>query len=70
MLGELNYRAHLILRELADLVLIETPSALDILDLGCGTGSTGAAFAPIARRLDGVDLSPRMIEQARARGSL
>jgi predicted TPR repeat methyltransferase len=67
MLGELNYRAHLILRELADLVLARR-RALDILDLGCGTGLTGAAFAGIARRLDGVDLSPRMIEQSRARG--
>jgi predicted TPR repeat methyltransferase len=67
MLGELNYRAHLILRELADLVLPKR-RALDILDLGCGTGLTGAAFAGIARRLDGVDLSPRMIEQASARG--
>jgi predicted TPR repeat methyltransferase len=67
MLGGLDYRGHLILRELAALVLIESES-LDILDLGCGTGLTGAAFAPMARRLDGVDLSPRMIEQARARG--
>ena len=67
MLGALDYRGHLILRELADLVLIEG-EGLDILDLGCGTGLTGAEFAPMARRLDGVDLSPRMIEQARARG--
>ncbi len=67
MLGELNYRAHLILRELADLVLPER-RALDIMDLGCGTGLTGAVFARLARRLDGVDLSPRMIEQASARG--
>lgn len=67
MVGELNYRAHLILRELADLVL-PNRRALDIMDLGCGTGLTGAAFAGLARRLDGVDLSPRMIEQARARG--
>jgi predicted TPR repeat methyltransferase len=67
MLGELNYRAHMILRDLADLMLANR-RALDILDLGCGTGLTGAAFAGIARRLDGVDLSPRMIERARARG--
>jgi predicted TPR repeat methyltransferase len=56
MLRELHYRAHLILRELADLVLVKR-RGLDILDLGCGTGLTGAAFAGIARRLDGVDLS-------------
>ena len=67
MLGTLNYRAHLILRELADLVLAER-HALDILDLGCGTGLTGTAFTDMAHRLDGVDLSPRMIAAARGRG--
>jgi predicted TPR repeat methyltransferase len=48
MLGALDYRGHLILRELADLVLME-PKGLDILDLGCGTGLTGAEFAPIGQ---------------------
>ena len=67
MLDALDYRGHLILRELADLMLVER-SDLDILDLGCGTGLAGAEFAPMARRLDGIDLSPRMIERARARG--
>lgn len=67
MLSELNYRAHLILRELAELVLV-TRKCLDILDLGCGTGLAGAAFTDMARRLDGVDLSPRMVERARERG--
>jgi predicted TPR repeat methyltransferase len=67
MLGELAYRAHLILRELADLLLMDRRE-LDILDLGCGTGLTGAAFSDVARRLDGVDLSPRMIACARTRG--
>jgi predicted TPR repeat methyltransferase len=67
MLGALDYRGHVILRELADLVLADR-SRLDILDLGCGTGLAGAEFAPMARRLDGIDLSPRMIELARGRG--
>ena len=67
MLGELQYRAHLILRELADLMIADRRE-LDILDLGCGTGLTGAAFADVARHLEGVDLSPRMIAHARARG--
>jgi predicted TPR repeat methyltransferase len=39
-----------------------------MLDLGCGTGLAGAAFRPLARRLTGVDLSPGMIAQARAKG--
>ena len=35
-----------------------------IVDLGCGTGLTGAAFKPYAKRLVGIDLSPKMIEVA------
>lgn len=38
------------------------------LDLGCGTGLSGVALAPLVRRLEGLDLSPRMLEQARRRG--
>jgi len=43
---------------------------LRILDLGCGTGLAGLAFQSRALRLDGIDLSPAMIEKARARGDL
>lgn len=68
MLTELSYRAHLALRSLAGLLLQPDPRSLDILDLGCGTGLAGEAFKDLARRLDGIDLSPRMIEKARARG--
>lgn len=39
----------------------------NVLDLGCGTGLVGAAMAPFARQLAGVDLSARMLEKARAR---
>ena len=42
-------------------------SGVDILDLGCGTGLCGIALRPFARRLDGVDLSPKMIANARER---
>jgi predicted TPR repeat methyltransferase len=38
-----------------------------VLDLGCGTGLAGIVFKPLAARLDGVDLSPAMIEKARRR---
>ncbi|WP_029557937.1 methyltransferase domain-containing protein [Xanthobacter sp. 91] len=38
------------------------------LDLGCGTGLAGVLFAPLVERLDGVDLSPAMLEKARALG--
>jgi predicted TPR repeat methyltransferase len=39
-----------------------------VLDVGCGTGLAGAAVRRIAGRLDGVDLSAAMLEQARLRG--
>jgi SAM-dependent methyltransferase len=38
-------------------------------DLGCGTGRTGAWLAAHGvRQIDGVDLTPEMLERARARG--
>ncbi|HZL35404.1 MAG TPA: tetratricopeptide repeat protein [Tepidisphaeraceae bacterium] len=43
------------------------PIPLDILDLGCGTGLCGPLLRPLARTLVGVDLSPAMLEKARAR---
>lgn len=69
MLEELSYRAPRILRGLADMIMMAEPGTLDVLDLGCGTGLSGAAFRDLASRLDGVDLSPKMIDAARARGS-
>ncbi|MBV9558744.1 MAG: tetratricopeptide repeat protein, partial [Pseudolabrys sp.] len=38
------------------------------LDLGCGTGLSGAAFRPFCDWLAGVDVSGGMIAQARAKG--
>jgi predicted TPR repeat methyltransferase len=38
------------------------------IDLGCGTGLVGAALAGSGVELTGVDLSPRMLEIAAARG--
>lgn len=41
--------------------------ALDILDIGCGTGLVGMQIRPLARRLDGVDFSAAMLDKARAK---
>ena len=38
------------------------------IDLGCGTGLAAAAFAKEVDHFTGLDLSPRMIEKARATG--
>jgi predicted TPR repeat methyltransferase len=38
------------------------------IDLGCGTGLAATAFAREVDHLAGIDLSPRMIERARATG--
>lgn len=38
------------------------------IDLGCGTGLLGPEIRSLTERLDGVDLSSRMIEKAKARG--
>jgi predicted TPR repeat methyltransferase len=38
------------------------------IDLGCGTGLAATAFAKAVDHFTGIDLSPRMIERARATG--
>jgi len=38
-----------------------------LLDAGCGTGLFGALVRSLVKRLDGVDLSPKMLERAQAR---
>lgn len=67
MLGQLSYAAPTILRDLTSLVLPRRRGLL-VLDLGCGTGLAGLAFKDIAAKLDGIDLSPKMIEACHARG--
>lgn len=67
MLGQLDYAAPRILKDLADLVM-PGRDRLSVLDLGCGTGLAGMMFRPRAARLNGIDLSPAMIEKARGRG--
>lgn len=42
-------------------------TGLDILDIGCGTGLVGEQVHHLAGRLDGVDISPAMLEKARAK---
>jgi predicted TPR repeat methyltransferase len=64
----LGYRAPEMTLAMAKAVLGPRPAPQRILDLGCGTGLNGPLFRSMAQRLDGVDLSPKMVEKARARG--
>ncbi len=66
MTGVLGYDVPRQLREL--LTPHVAPQPLAMLDLGCGTGLSGAVFHDLAKHLVGIDLSPKMIERARARG--
>ena len=47
---------------------IAPQGALDILDLGCGTGLCAPMLRPYARRLAGIDLSARMLAKAEMLG--
>jgi len=57
----LNYRAHEVLVGGVRKLERRFDSALD---LGCGTGLCGPLARPLARRLEGVDLSANMVERA------
>jgi predicted TPR repeat methyltransferase len=68
LVGWLAYRGPEVVHRAVLAVLGANPPRQDIVDLGCGTGLAGRVFRPLARRLDGVDLSAKMVEKARARG--
>jgi predicted TPR repeat methyltransferase len=68
-LANLAYSAPSFLRDSVEAVCDGAmPRFGTMLDLGCGTGLAGVRFRPHVDWLIGVDLSPRMIEEARARG--
>ena len=66
LVDTLEYRVPERLRALIDRVVPGRSGAA--LDLGCGTGLAGAQLRPRVDVLDGVDLSPRMLEEAARRG--
>ena len=67
-LTSVEYNAPVQLAELAKEHLDDDAiGTQDVLDLGCGTGLIGYAFKDITGKLKGSDLSPRMVDVARAR---
>lgn len=64
--GTLKYRIPEVLAAAIGAHLPRFPQ--DIVDLGCGTGLVGPHLRAMARTLDGVDLSEKMVAKARARG--
>ena len=66
-LAQLSYQAPALVAETLKRSDVARSRSLDVLDVGCGTGLCGTRIAPYARRLVGVDLSERMLAQARER---
>jgi predicted TPR repeat methyltransferase len=67
LVQRLDYRGPALLLGAVRAVAGEPTRLGSMLDLGCGTGLGGAAFRPFCDRLAGVDISPGMVEQARAK---
>jgi predicted TPR repeat methyltransferase len=71
LLGDLDYRAPQLLFKavLAARHAVKKPAFFKrAIDLGCGTGLGAAAFAKEVDHFIGIDLSPKMLDQARATG--
>jgi len=71
LVGDLGYRGPQLLFKavVAVCVAARKPAFFKrAIDLGCGTGLVAVAFAKEVDHFIGIDLSPRMIEQARATG--
>ncbi len=71
LVGDLGYRGPALLFKavLAVRAAIRKPAFFKrAIDLGCGTGLAANAFAKEVDHFTGIDLSPRMIEKARATG--
>lgn len=67
LLKKLEYRVHESLYDFA-VVSSGTDSFGSALDLGCGTGLSGEAFAKSCSFIDGIDISRNMLSKAEAKG--
>ncbi|OGI09975.1 MAG: hypothetical protein A2Y40_02095 [Candidatus Margulisbacteria bacterium GWF2_35_9] len=60
LLNKLEYKTPALIRE-----YLPKNKKYKIMDLGCGTGLVGETLADITGIIDGIDLSPKMIEEAK-----
>ena len=67
LINRLAYRVPTRLRELVSEHIQTTTRFARVIDLGCGTGLSGQAFHDIANYLAGIDISQKMLEQARGK---
>ncbi len=68
-LERLGYRAPQLIADALARAGAMPAGGMRVLDAGCGTGLCGPLLAPYASRLTGVDLSGRMLAEARRRGT-
>jgi len=67
----INRLEYMIPNRLRELFAKHAPAGLRLakaVDLGCGTGLSGQAFHDIADYLAGIDISKKMLDQARSKG--
>jgi predicted TPR repeat methyltransferase len=66
LVGNLNYRTPTLMRTAIDRIGVRR--FRHALDLGCGTGLGGERVRDIVDEIRGVDLSPKMLQQAERKG--
>jgi predicted TPR repeat methyltransferase len=68
LVGKLEYQIpEILVAEIQSFIGAEVKE-LEVLDLGCGTGLFGVAISAKSKRIIGIDLAPRMVTKAQARG--
>ena len=63
----LEYKIPTLMRQAVDSLPDGPETFPRVLDLGCGTGMVAEKFQDMAGEIDGVDLSPKMLEQAESK---
>ncbi len=65
---ERHHGYHALLDELELDIALPLAEGREVLEVGCGTGLILSRLARVARRAEGIDLSPGMLDKARERG--